>query len=259
MLEVVQRQTVSAADDYPPCAAALGHVITKCERCDARSHNVCGAIETKDLDRLASIAVTTTVASGRSFIDEGDPAEHFFTVSVGTAKLFKLLPDGRRQITGFAGLGDFLGLAVSSTYAFSAEAIDNVQICRYSRAKLRTLLEDFPAMKLRLLEMASNELVAAQEQMLLLGRKSARERVASFLIARLAVAQQHPGHATPPTNAVDLPMVRVDIADYLGLTIETVCRTLTRLKREGLIAIPSATRIILCKPAALRRLATGLD
>jgi CRP/FNR family transcriptional regulator len=169
-------------------------------------------------------------------------------------KLYKLLPDGRRQITGFAHRGDFLGLAVSKSYAFSAEALGPVRFCRFSRASLHSVLDDFPAMEKRLLDFASNELVAAQEQMLLLGRKTARERVASFLLnqeARLAACE----HETPKTMI--LAMNRGDIADYLGLTIETVSRTFTRLKNEGLIGIPATDKVQLLDHAGLADLADG--
>ncbi len=166
-----------------------------------------------------------TATPGKNFVTEGEPASAFFNISSGTVRLYKLMPDGRRQITGFVGIGHFLGLAVSDTYAFSAEAIEPVRYCRFSRTKLRALLDDFPALEKRLLQVASDELVAAQEQMLLLGRKTARERLASFLLAqsRLGVACQ------TPRVQFALPMTRGDIADYLGLTIETVSRTLTRL------------------------------
>jgi CRP/FNR family transcriptional regulator len=199
-----------------------------------------------------------TVAAGRSFITEGDPAEHFFNVTAGNAKLFKLLPDGRRQITGFAGMGDFLGLAVSATYAFGAEALEPMKVCRFSRGKLRALLDDFPAMEKRLLEVASNELVAAQEQMLLLGRKNARERLASFLIARAAMPSNCLAREPQMAVVIRLPMTRSDIADYLGLTIETVSRTLTRFKSEGLIDIPALGDIAILDHAALASMATGL-
>ncbi|MDR3539144.1 MAG: helix-turn-helix domain-containing protein [Acetobacteraceae bacterium] len=203
--------------------------------------------------RLSTTAVVMEAAPGTTFIDEGEPAASFFNITRGTAKLFKLLPDGRRQITGFVTVGHFLGLAVSDTYAFSAEAIDNVRYCRFSRARLRSLLDDFPLMEKRLLEVASNELVAAQEQMLLLGRKTARERLASFLAmqSRQGVICQH------PRERFALPMTRGDIADYLGLTIETVSRTLTKLRAEGLIDIPSPTEVIIRSQAALERLADG--
>ncbi len=230
-----------------------------CAHCGARAHSVCNAIDGRDLDRLAAVAVQLSIEPGRCFIDEGDPAENFFNVTAGTAKLFKLLPDGRRQITGFAGPGHFLGLAVSSSYSFSAEAVEPMRICRFSRPKLRALLDDFPAMEKRLLEVASNELVAAQEQMLLLGRKTARERLASFLIARSEMPVHCLGHKPGSAETVLLPMTRSDIADYLGLTIETVSRTLTKLKGDGLIEIPSTDTVVIRRHAALDSIAAGAD
>ncbi len=227
-----------------------------CASCGARGSSVCAAIDEKDLERLAALAVPMPVPAGRSFITEGDPAEHFFNVTHGTAKLFKLLPDGRRQVTGFASAGTFLGLAVSASYAFSAEAVEPTQVCRFSRTRLRHLLDDFPAMERRLLDVASNELVAAQEQMLLLGRKTARERVASFLLAREACATFC--HAPAVSGRVSLPMARTDIADYLGLTVETVSRTMTRLRTERLIEMPAPTEIVLRNHTGLEELAAGL-
>jgi CRP/FNR family transcriptional regulator len=213
-------------------------------------------MEEKHLERLAALAVPIPVPAGRTFIIEGDPADHIFTITAGTAKLFKLLPDGRRQITGFASKGTFLGLAVSSSYAFNAEAVEDSQVCRFSRTRLRHLIDDFPAMERRLLDVASNELVAAQEQMLLLGRKTARERVASFLLARECVPA---GFVLPLAKGrILLPMARTDIADYLGLTVETISRTMTRLRSERLIEMRSPTEIVLCNHDGLEALAAGM-
>jgi len=194
------------------------------------------------------------VTAGCAFVTEGSPAEAFFTVISGTAKLFKLLPDGRRLITGFAARGHFLGLAVAAQYAFGAEAVDAMQVCRYSRDNLKRLLVEFPAMETRLLEVTTNELVAAQEQMLLLGRKSARERLASFLVADA----RERGQGQTASATVALPMTRGDIGDYLGLTLETVSRSFAQLAREGLIALPSPSRVVIVKEAVLRQIATGL-
>jgi CRP/FNR family transcriptional regulator, anaerobic regulatory protein len=224
-----------------------------CATCEARSVSVCNAIPNTELARLATIAVVTEVGPGQCFIDEGEPADAFFNVTAGSAKLFKLLPDGRRQITGFVGPGHFLGIAVSDTYAFSAEAIEPVRYCRFHRSKLRALLDDFPLMEKRLLEVAANELVAAQEQMLLLGRKTARERLASFLLSQSRQGLTC-GHARPRFT---LPMTRNDIADYLGLTIETVSRTLTRLRNEGLIDIAVQSDVLVNNPRGLEELAGG--
>ncbi|MDE2516051.1 MAG: helix-turn-helix domain-containing protein [Rhodospirillales bacterium] len=224
-----------------------------CSQCAHRADSVCNAIAPEDLDLLARIAGTARAGAGESIIPEGAPAAYFFNLTEGHARLFKSMPDGRRQITGFAGPGDFLGLAASSRYAFGAEAIDAVQFCRFPRAALETLCRDRPALGERLLGVAAHELAAAQAQMLLLGRKTAEERIASFLI-RCANDGRPCGHLAAD---VTLAMSRTDIADYLGLTIETVSRTLTKLRRQGLIDLPEIQRIVLTDGPALMRLATG--
>ncbi|WP_174766885.1 Crp/Fnr family transcriptional regulator [Acetobacter nitrogenifigens] len=221
---------------------------TNCAACEVRGHGVCSALADKELERLSRAAVKVTVPAGHVFIEEGSAAHDFFNVTGGTVKLFKSLPDGRRQITGFVGVGHFLGLAVSDHYAFGAESVEQVQLCRFSRTKLETLMEEFPSIERRLLAEAANELVAAQDQMLLLGRKTAHERVASFLCGRLV---EKYGECMPPAADIFLPMTRADIADFLGLTVETVSRTFSRLRREHLIGagagqdihIPSVSRL----------------
>lgn len=233
----------------PPAAG-----VRQCGTCGVRATSVCNAVEDEHLARLGAVAVTVEVDPGKAFIEEGEPADKFFNITIGTVKLFKLLPDGRRQITGFAGPGHFLGLAVSDTYAFSAEAVDKVRYCFFPRRRLRALLDDFPALETRLLQVASNELVAAQEQMLLLGRKTALERVASFLVARSRLA----GPCGPRHTRLVLPMTRSDIADYLGLTIETVSRTMTKLRTDKLIELPGPHDVVLRDLNSLERIAGGL-
>ncbi|HVJ55329.1 MAG TPA: helix-turn-helix domain-containing protein [Aliidongia sp.] len=224
-----------------------------CAHCDTRQTSVCSTIGDADLHRLASLATATTVEPGASFIAEGEPAESFFNITRGTAKLYKLLSDGRRQITGFCRAGDFVGLAAETDYRFTAEAIEPVRYCRFSRRKLQALLEDFPALERRLLDFASHELVMAHDQILLLGRKTACERVVSFFLLH----EERAAPCGPGTGIVRLPMTRTDIADYLGLTIETVSRTLSRLKRSGLIAAPSLSEVRLLDRARIEAIAAG--
>ena len=225
-----------------------------CASCGARADSVCAAINHGDLARLARIAIGSNVAAGQTFIHEGDPAADFFNITEGTARLFKQLPDGRRQITGFARLGDFLGLSHHGAYTLGAEAIDAVRLCRFPRASLRAVLDDFPSMERALLRHADDELAAAQDQMLLLGRKTALERLASFLVARSAA----PRPCACRLTRIALPMTRGDIADYLGLTIETVSRTFTRLKLDGMIDLPSPQEVVILRPAKLEAMAGGL-
>ncbi len=228
-----------------------------CAHCDVRHRSVCSAVSDADLSRLAAVAVVREYERGKTFIDESEPAEHFFNITAGTAKLFKLLPDGRQHVTGFAGIGHFLGLAVSDTYAFSAEAIEPVQVCRFSRTKLRALLDDVPALEHRLLQTACNELVIAQEQMLTLGRKTAQERVASFLLAWSRTTGCGGPSAGRGRDRVPLPMTRGEIADHLGLTIETVSRTFSRFRAGGRIETPSTADVVILDRPWLEALAAG--
>jgi CRP/FNR family transcriptional regulator len=235
-----------------PRVVVLPKAMTEhCLGCDVRAQSVCRAIDDANLHRLAELASVAEIEAGQTFINEGDTADRFFNLTSGTVKLYKMLPDGRQQITGFAGPGHFLGLAVSDTYAFSAEAIEKVTICRFSRPRLQTLLHDFPAIERCLLDVAANELVLAQEQMLLLGRKTAIERLASFLLARSRMAGV--------SRTIHLPMTRQDIADYLGLTLETVSRGFTRLRNEKVIAIAQPQAIEIRDAQLLAAIASGAN
>lgn len=225
-----------------------------CAACTARVLSVCGVIEERDLGRLASITTSLEVESHRTFINAGDPANFLFNITEGVVKVYRLLPDGRQQITGFLFQGDFLGLATENTYAFSAEAVTAVRYCRFGRKALEQFLGEFPKMEHRLLTIASNELAAAQEQMVLLGRKTAREKLASFL----TVLSRRMGRLGKSEDRLELPMSRADIADYLGLTTETVSRTFTHFRTKGLIELPKiGGGVRLKNRAALAELGDG--
>lgn len=212
---------------------------TQCRTCPARSKSVCAAAKADELDRLAGLVTPQQLMAGETLIEEGDEATHLFTVTSGSMKIYKLLPDGRRQITGFLFRGDFLGLAFRDTYTYSAEALTDAVVCRFPRRQFTGFVTERPALEHQLLTIASNELAAAQDQMLLLGRKTARERVASFLLG-LVRRQEQLGH---DGKAVRLTMTRSDIADYLGLTIETVSRTFTSLRAGGIIELDGTTLV----------------
>lgn len=224
-----------------------------CGPCPARAFGLCGALGHAELIRLAPLARIVEVARGKTFIGEATPAEHLCVIVVGSARLYKLLPDGRRQIIGFGFAGSLLGLAAVAGYGFSAEAIEPSRVCRLSRAGLRAMFDGARAIERRLLEIAVSELVGVQEQMLLLGRKTALERIASFLM--LQRARDRARAAVQPR--IHLPMSRGDIADYLGLTIETISRALAHLKSGGVIAVPNAHEVVILDTARLAALAGG--
>lgn len=199
---------------------------------------------------LMAISSLQRKSPGEILFAEGDTADSIYEVVRGMVRLYKLLPDGRRQITGFLSAGHLLGLAPAGVCVYTAEAITDVTVCRYKRAAFERLIDEVPGFARRLLAVTSHELHAAQDQMLLLGRKSATEKVASFL---LLMADRH----GQEMDEVQVPMTRGDIADYLGLTIETVSRTLSRLKQDGVIALPAPTHIEIRDRDGLEDLAAG--
>lgn len=229
------------------------HLVHPCDTCAAREFSACAPLNADEQKQLVSIMQTVTVEPHKTIFEETEPAQHVFNVTAGAIKIYKLLSDGRRQVTGFLFPGDFLGLTHNESYAYSAEALTATKLCRYPRAKLEDLFIEIPRLERQLLGMASHELAAAQDQMMLLGRKSARERLVSFLLMLSDASVRH----GQPSNPVSLPMNRTDIADYLGLTIETVSRTLSQLKRQGVIELRDEKHVHLIKPESLRGIAAG--
>lgn len=221
--------------------------------CKVRDLRECLALEEEELAAVTEIRSSVELQRHQSLFNEGDPAQHLFTVTDGVMRIYKFLPDGRRQITGFLYPGDFLGLLVDEAYTYSAEAVCHVVLCRYPRDKLTALLRRFPKMEHRLLTFACHELAAAQHQVMLLVRKTAQERIASFLIM-ISERAARLGH---PDNPVSLPMTRADVADYLGLTPETVSRIVTRLGHEGVIATLEGGNIEITEREKLREIVEG--
>ena len=232
----------------------LGAVdIHPCGACPVRSLTVCSALEEEELNRLADIVHTHRIEGSQTIFSEGDVAANMFNVTAGSVKIYKLLPDGRRQITGFLFSGDFMGLSVSDRYAYSAETVTTTSVCRFPRRKMDMLMDEFPKLQRRLFRLASNELAAAQDQMLLLGRKTAKEKFASFLVmlAQRAVKRGQ------RDNPVHVPMSRADIADYLGLTTETVSRTFTQLKSNGTIRLLEGSKVQITDTGKVYDMAEG--
>lgn len=179
---------------------------------------------------------------------EGDRAAHFYKVVSGTVRTYKLLDDGRRQISGFHFAGDIFGVEAGDEHRFGAEAVTGTTLSVHRHGDRDALLRDGGALAREVVAAVMGASERAQEHMMLLGRKSAKERIASFL---LALAQR-----TRAVAAVELPMSRADIADHLGLTVESVSRSLTQLERAGVIELPADRRpVVLRDKAAL----CGLD
>ena len=225
-----------------------------CASCTARLRTFCAALDARELERFKFMGSTIRLEAHEPLFHEGDAADTVFNLTSGTLKLYKLLPDGRRQVMGFLQPGDFLGITMDEEHAFSAEALEPVEACRFSRARFDAFIEEHPRMERELYRLAAHELSMAQAQMVLLGRKTALERVATFLLGLLR--RQEERHGTADT--VELQMNRLDIADYLGLTKETVSRLFTSLKTTGVIRLLSDDRVSITNPAQLKYLASDV-
>jgi CRP/FNR family nitrogen fixation transcriptional regulator len=193
------------------------------------------------------VGVARILGKGEEVFAEGDAADFFYKVVSGTVRTYKLLNDGRRQIDAFHLAGDIFGLETGEEHRFSADAVDAAKIVAFRRRRFETLAHDDPELGDQVMSSMMRSLERAHDHMMLLGRKTAQEKVASFL---LDMARR-----VSKGDRFDLPMQRTDIADHLGLTIETVSRTLTQFAREGLIKLAAASRsVVLCDKDALRRL-----
>lgn len=187
---------------------------------------------------LQSIGTVCQFGRNQTIFSDGDNAVYSYKVVSGAVRLVKLMADGRRHIAGFQLPGDLFGIEWTGEYALTAEAVTEVTAIRYSRTHLERLGEERAEIRKQLTERLRNDLRAAHDHLISLGCQSAKERVASFLmlLARRAGAKDG--------EALAMPMGRQDIADYLGLTIETVCRTLSDLKDTRVIDIPNRHQIV---------------
>jgi CRP-like cAMP-binding protein len=197
---------------------------------------------------LEAHATTIRVEHDAGIIMQGEPAVYCYRLIGGCARTVKLLQDGRRQISGFLFSGDLLGWEALDEHDFGVEAVTAVTLRRYPRRQLEALAAADPQVARQLRELAADQLRASRNHLLLLGRKTASERIASFLLEMFD--RQSVGNS----GLMDLPMGRADMADYLGLTIETVCRGLTNLRQQGLIGVERA-RIRIRDRHTLRRAA----
>jgi CRP/FNR family transcriptional regulator, anaerobic regulatory protein len=215
-----------------------------CTLCEVRALGICGALDADDLSHLQKLQNQMMFPAKGVLFAQGDRAAYVYTVTAGCVRLSKDMSDGRRQVVGFALPGDFLGLSPDIHHGFSADAVETVSLCRFQRSHFTKFLEGKPHLMERLYQLAVHELTIAQEQMLLLGRRRADEKIAAFLLAW----RERLSALTGADQTLHLPMTRQDIADYLGLTIETVSRTFSIFARKKLIVIiPEGVRLMSVK------------
>ncbi len=227
-----------------------------CDACPIRHRAVCSRCSDDEIALLDKIKTYRSFAAGEPILWRGEPLDMVASLVKGVANLTKTMEDGRTQMVGLLLPSDFIGRPGRSEIAFDVTATTDVTLCCFDRLAFEKLLSETPNLSQRLMELALDELDAARDWMLLLGRKTAREKIASF-VEMLARRSQQPDilEANP---VMQLPMTRDQIANFLGLTLETVSRQLTALKKEGVISFSDRRHFEVTNLRALK-MATGDD
>ena len=218
--------------------ARFSHV--RCGACPIREHAVCAYANGDELSALDGIKSYRDYAAGRDILSAGVRAPMVGSIVRGVVKLTKSLPDGRAQMVGLLFPGDFVGHPSRAEAEFDATAATDVTLCLFQRAPFESLMRGSHRLEQRMLDMTLTELDAAREWLLLLGRKTARERLSSFLLMLARRAALTPGD---PLAEIALPLTRGEMAAYLGRTIETVSRHMTRLRADGVIGFDTARSV----------------
>jgi CRP/FNR family transcriptional regulator len=215
-----------------------------CQACEVRHKGVCGALNAEQLLKLSKYTARKVIKSGQELHRGGDEADRCSNIMGGVAKLSKLMSDGRQQIVGLQFAPDMVGRTFAEESTVVVEAATDVRLCSFPRSIIEGIMTDVPEMEHRLHLQKLKELDEARDWMLTLGRKSAIEKVASFLYLLVTHIDPEKKVEDGPVT-IELPMKRGDIADYLGLTIETISRQLTNLRKRGLIDIPDHRTVII--------------
>lgn len=207
-----------------------------CASCEARHKGICGALDAEQLATLGRASHKSKVEYGTALVGDAERIDRFAVLLSGVVKLTKTLSDGRQQIVGLQFAPDFLGRPFRAESNLNAEAATDVSLCAFPKAAIERMMQSSPELERRLYRQALDELDEAREWMVMLGRKTASEKIASFLLM-IARNIDPTADRAKGSASFDLPLTRSDIADFLGLTIETVSRQLTRLRADKVISI----------------------
>jgi CRP/FNR family transcriptional regulator len=217
----------------------------RCEACQVRSDGICAALDDLARAELLKLSRRKTVTPHHAIFRDGDLADHYYNITSGIVKLVKTLADGHQHIVGLLYPTDFMGQSLNKHHTYAAESATDVEFCAYPRAPFEYFLKRHPELERQIFHATIRELDLCRDWTLLLGRKCSYERVAGFL---LMMARRVPGKSVNRLkNYVhfELPFTRAEMADYLGLTLETVSRQFSLLKKKQVIALPSSRDIII--------------
>ncbi len=227
--------------------------VSPCDSCAAHKKAICASLEGQALERFRTKGRTRIIKAGEPLFFESEDIKYFYTVISGEVRLCNILEDGRRQVVGFRSCGDKVGEHLGGKYLYDAEAVCDTIVCQFPVRELQMQMDQTPQMRSNLMEIMQDEISELQQHTILLGRKTPIEKIATFLRNRAAKLNL----VGEENIEISLSMGRSDIADYLGLTVETVSRTISKLKCEKVIDVPSANAVIVRDLQQLAALADG--
>ena len=217
------------------------HSATRCSLCKIRSYSFCRCLHDDELKIFQDISTEKKYGNKENIFIQLDESVKLYNITEGNVKIYQLMNDGRIQIIGFLYPGDFFGSYKNGKYNYSADAIGNVKVCVFDQEKLDKYIEKNISLAKELLHLTSHELTLAQDRISVLGKFGATERLRKFIF-NISEQRKRIGWKN---NPISLPMTRQDIADYLGLTIETVSREFSKLKTSNIIKILNSKQIFI--------------
>jgi CRP/FNR family transcriptional regulator len=229
-----------------------------CSQCVVRNRAICAGLEPDELDALGQLGRKQRVTKGQTVVWEGDDSVVVANVIEGVLKVSMSISDGREQIVGLVFASDFIGRPFGQQSPYSVTALTDAELCIFSRSTFDSFARQHPELEHKLLRRTLTELDRAHEWMLLLGKKTATERIASLLLemsARLGETGCLPDKSA--LDAFELPLDRQQMGDVLGLTIETVSRQLSLLKADGVINLPDRRTVAIQDRARLQHLSAA--
>ncbi len=229
-----------------------------CSSCPIRHRAVCATCDDDEIVTLDAMKYYRSFDAGQPIMWAGDRMAFVGSVVSGTATIERLMEDGRKQTMGLLLPSDFIGRPGRDTATYDVTAITDVTLCCFRRDSFEKMVAQTPHISQRMLEMALDELDAARDWMLLLGRKTAREKIATFLMMIVRRSTEGEAVLTTGSKQITLPLTREAMADYMGLTLETVSRQFSKLRKEGMIAMDGKRDITIPDVEALQA-ETGSD
>ncbi|WP_338425981.1 Crp/Fnr family transcriptional regulator [Sphingopyxis kveilinensis] len=229
--------------------------MTDCAACVVRNRAICASLNTAELEALGKMGRKQKVRQGQTLLWEGDGAPVVANVLAGVLKLVVSTADGREQIVGIVFPSDFIGRPFGKESPYSVTAMTDAEVCIFNRNNFDEFAGSHPDLQQKLLRRTLDELDRARHWMMLLGRKSASEKVASFLLEMSERLEGQGCDAGANRGVFELPFGRQQIADILGLTIETTSRQLTKMRADGVLDLPSRREIVINDRAAMEDMA----